>query len=30
MNNPVSDFILDDLKRTLFPLNLSEYIAKYA
>ncbi len=29
MNNPVSDFILDDLKRTLFPLNLSEYIAKY-
>ncbi|MGD1698694.1 reverse transcriptase domain-containing protein [Dapis sp. BLCC M229] len=30
MNNPVSDFILDDLKRTLFPLNLTEYIAKYA
>ncbi|MGD1804676.1 antiviral reverse transcriptase Drt5 [Dapis sp. BLCC M126] len=28
VNNSVSKFILDDLKRTLFPLNLSEYIAK--
>ncbi|MGB3464689.1 MAG: antiviral reverse transcriptase Drt5 [Cyclobacteriaceae bacterium] len=30
MNNPVSEFILGDLKRTLFPLKLSEYMAKYA
>lgn len=29
-NNPSTKFILDDVKKTLFPLNISTFVAKYA